>query len=127
MFLIRMVFAAAVSESGFLSTFARQIWIAIDNDFSLKSFNGSLIKLSNTRTSVFLNNASYSVTNQAVVVSYTQQVQDFILNSTSEDRFHLSLELLPGAIEFTSEIQNYSRAQWLQHTCKRLRIFDYIA
>ena len=127
MFLIRMVFAAAVSENGFLNTFSRLIWIAIDNDFSLKSFNGSLIKLSNTQAYVFLHNVSYSVSDQAVIVSYTQQVHDFILNSTSEDRFQPSLELLPGAIEFASEIQNYSRPQWLQHTCKRLGIFDYIA
>jgi hypothetical protein len=115
MFLIRMVFAAAISERGFLNTFSRLIWIAIENDFSLKSFNGSLIKLSNTQASVFLHNASYNVTDQAVIAIYTQQVHDFILNSTSEDRFQLSLELLPGAIEFASEVRNYSRAQWLQH------------
>jgi hypothetical protein len=109
---------AAISENGFLSTFARQIWITIDDDFSLTSFNGSLIKLSNTQASVFLHNASYSVTNQAVPVNYTQQVHDFILNSTSEDTYQLILELLPGALEFASEIQNYSRAQRLQHLGK---------
>ncbi len=54
---------------------------------------------------------------RTIFLDYNDFVQDFIFGSTAEDTYQLSLEVLPGAFEFTTEIQDFSGVYQLQYNC----------
>jgi hypothetical protein len=103
-----------------LVTFFGELWFTIDSSFVLKSANGLMMKLSNSQTSITLDQIEVGADSRTVFLIYNNFVQDFILSSTSEDTYQLSLEVLPGAFEFATDVQGYVGVHQLQHTCKRL-------
>jgi hypothetical protein len=64
------------------------------------------------------------VDERAIFLYYKDEVRDFILNSTTEDTYQLSVEVLPGAFEFGSEVQNYSGTHRLEHL--GMSVFDLL-
>jgi hypothetical protein len=98
-----------------LVTMDQGIWLVIDNSFKLKSVNGSLLRISNKQTSIIVNEIAFFHDNRTIFVFYHQAVHNFILNSTTEDTYQLSLEILPGAFTFTTEVQDFSGVHSLKH------------
>jgi hypothetical protein len=59
---------------------------------------------------------------RTVFLTYNDFVQEFIMSSISEDTYQLSLEVLPGAFEFETDVQGFLGVHKLQHICMRLLI-----
>ena len=74
-----------------------------------------MIRISNTKASVTIGQCALEVGQRTLFVGYDDNVRYFILNSTTENTYQLSVEVLPGAFEFTTEVQSFFGERRLQY------------